>query len=370
MEKDATPKQPTKPVASQANKTKQAFGFGIAVFVGIILIGGVLYVRSGVQNLSTNPTIVSLSRTLGMSIATVNGEEIAYADYVEDMQTLETFYASDAEAPAVTTDQISDQVLARLVANTLIAQIAAEQDVAVTDEDIDGAKSELLAQFPDEATLESEIMARYGWTFDMYVERVIRPVILEQKLSEAYIAQNTDPTVARADAESVLARALAGEEFAVLAAEFGTDGTRLQGGDLGYFARGVMVPEFEEAAFTTEVGTVRTELVETQFGFHIIKVEDKRTTTTPDGAEVEEVRARHILFQNGGTEDFIGFMDEQFAAADIKINVTGVNNPFENLFNEGPVGDESADMPTEEEIMQMLEEAQAQAAEGTEPVTE
>jgi parvulin-like peptidyl-prolyl isomerase len=358
MEEQQTSAKPATKVAN----TKQAFLLGIGVFFVIIVVGGVFYVRSGVQQQSTNPTIVSFSKVLGLSIASVNGEKILYADYVEDMNTLEQFYASEASAPAVPRDQISDQVLARLVANTLIAQIAKDQDVSVSEEDITAATSELLAQFPDEATLESEIMARYGWTFDTYVERVIRPVILEQKLSEAYIAKNTDPSAARAQAEAILARATGGEEFAALAAEFGTDGTRLQGGDLGYFARGVMVPEFEEAAFTTEVGAVRSELVETQFGFHILKVEDKRTTRTPDGTEVEEVRARHILIQNGGTEDFISFMDEQFAAADIQILIEGINNPFEQIFNQAAVEEGTEQMPTEEEIMQMLEAAQAEAA--------
>jgi parvulin-like peptidyl-prolyl isomerase len=349
--------------STKQKNTKQAFLLGLGVFFVVVVVGGVLYVRNGVQQQSTNPTIVSLSRVLGMSIASVNGQKISYADYVNDMQTLERFYASEAGAPPVSRDQISDQVLARLVANSLIAQIAKDKKVSVTKDDIAAARSELLAQFPDEATLESEIMARYGWTFNTYVERVIRPVLLEQKLSETYISQFTDQSATRAEAESVLSRAVAGEDFATLAAEFGSDGTRLQGGDLGYFTRGLMVPEFEAAAFSTEVGTVRTELVETQFGFHILKVEDKRTTTTPDGTETEEVRARHILIQNGGTEDFISFMDEQFAAANIKIYIKGINNPFEQIFNQ-PQVDTNGQMPTEEEIMRMLEAAQMEAMEG------
>lgn len=354
--------QANKQTSSQKSmQTKQAFMLGIGAFVLLILIGGYFYVHSAIRNGSTQPAVVSMARIFGVAVAEVNGEKIAYAEYLNDKETLATFYASDSSLPAVSDEQLSDQVLARLVANTLISQIAKEQGVMVTAEDVDAAKQELLAQFPDEETLEAEIESRYGWDLNTYIDRVIRPVLLEQKLSEAYIANNVDTTAVQAEAQAVLDRALGGEDFAALAAEYGSDGTASQGGDLGYFGRGIMVPEFEEAAFTTEPGTVRSELVETDFGYHIIMVEDKRTTTTDDGSEVEEVRARHILFQNAGTQDFISYMDAQFAAAEIEILIDGINNPFANL---GPApapaaGDQNE--MTEEEIMQMLEQMQAEA---------
>lgn len=355
----------TTQVRSRTLPAKQAFLFGFVAFVVVLLIGGVFYIKNAVDNRSEHPTIVSLSRALGMPIARVNGTKVLYADYVQDKQTLENFYASDPSAPAVSEAQVSDQVLARLVANTLIAQIAAEQGVAVSTEDIAAAKAELLAQFPDEATLESEIQSRYGWSFDTYIDRVVRPVLLEQNLSEAYIASNTDTTEVEATAQEVLNRALAGEDFASLAAEFGSDGTRNQGGDLGYFTRGVMVPEFEDAAFSTEPGAVRPELVQTQFGYHIIKVEDKRTTTTLDGTEGEEVRARHILIQHAGTDDFISFMDAQFAAAEIEITIDGINNPFSALSQEAASANANSTM-TEEELQALLEQMQGEAATSTE----
>jgi foldase protein PrsA len=81
---------------------------------------------------------------------------------------------------------------------------------------------------------------------------------------------------ARKRAESILARIRAGEDFAKLASEFSEDpGSKSKGGDLDYFSRGQMVPEFEAAAFALKPGEV-SQLVETQFGFHIIKLEEKR----------------------------------------------------------------------------------------------
>ena len=79
------------------------------------------------------------------------------------------------------------------------------------------------------------------------------------------------------DAKSVITDLEGGADFAELAKEKSTGPSGPQGGDLGYFKKGQMVPEFGDAAFTMEIGTTSEEPVKTQFGFHVIKVEDKRT---------------------------------------------------------------------------------------------
>lgn len=90
------------------------------------------------------------------------------------------------------------------------------------------------------------------------------------------------------DAKAIIAELDAGGDFEAIAKEKSKDGAAAQGGDLGYFGKGRMVPEFEEAAFAMEVGTYSKEPVKTQFGFHVLKVEDKRNAQPPAFEQVSQ----------------------------------------------------------------------------------
>ena len=90
------------------------------------------------------------------------------------------------------------------------------------------------------------------------------------------------------EAQSVLKQARSGADFAELAKKHSADGSAQQGGDLNFFTRGQMVPAFDQAAFALKPGEI-SDIVTTQFGYHIIKVTEHRPAST---VPFEQVSAR------------------------------------------------------------------------------
>ncbi len=135
-------------------------------------------------------------------------------------------------------------------------------------------------------------------------DQLIESAILREKLEEQLKADV--PTTAeqiharhilvetREEAEAVLARLKAGEAFEDLAAELSTDtSNKDNGGDLGWFGHNYMVAAFEEAAFALQPGEI-SEVVETDFGFHIIKVEERDANREMDEYALEQAQQEAI----------------------------------------------------------------------------
>jgi len=128
--------------------------------------------------------------------------------------------------------------------------------------------------------------------------------------------------LARQKAESLIKKLKEGADFATLAKENSDDtGSKENGGDLGFFKKGVMVKEFEDAAFNLKPGDITSTPVKTQFGFHIIKVEEKKEN---------EIKARHILIKIKPDEKIKSSFKEKVENLHKKI---GSNN-FETIAKE------------------------------------
>jgi peptidyl-prolyl cis-trans isomerase D len=137
---------------------------------------------------------------------------------------------------------------------------------------------------PQVVVTSREIERSYNGNIEMYStpEQVRASHILLKTAGK-------DEATIRKAAEKILAEAKSGADFAALAKKYSEDEqSAKQGGDLDYFGRGRMLPEFEQAAFTLQPGTI-SDLVKTTYGFHIIKVVDKKAAST---RSLEEVRAQ------------------------------------------------------------------------------
>lgn len=169
------------------------------------------------------------------------------------------------------------------------------------------ASGELPKELKDKIDLQVKLQ-QAQFLARVYSEKMAKDIEVTDEDVAAYIAANPefDTSAKRAKAEEILARAKNGEDFSKLADEFtedpgnnaGEDGKK-RGGLYENVRLGMMVKPFEEAALALEPGQVSQGLVETDFGYHIVKLEKKGEADGRDGQKEQTYDVRHILISTG-----------------------------------------------------------------------
>ncbi|PSL34369.1 foldase protein PrsA [Planomicrobium soli] len=256
------------------------------------------------------------------AVATVNGTDI----------DKESLYEKLVAANGVAT-------LDAMISDELVKQEAQKANVKVTKEEIDAEMKKYEEQYGGAEALQSAIESS-GMTVDqlenemknyLLIEKLVGPDIeITDEQIDAYFEENKASfaqaeqveashilVATKEEAEEVSKKLEYGEDFAELAAEYSTDtATAEAGGELGSFGKGEMAAEFEEAAFGMKADEI-SEPVETDYGFHIIKVTGKTEAAEADLADNKE-QIKEILFDEALNTQYASWMAEKKEAADIK----------------------------------------------------
>ncbi|MCK9589681.1 MAG: peptidylprolyl isomerase, partial [Terrimicrobiaceae bacterium] len=258
-------------------------------------------------------------------LAKVNGEEISKTQVEEAFNA--AVQASGVKAADLTLDQKMNgyrQILDELIMNKLVAKAAAGE--TVSDEEVTAEIAKLKKQFPSEDAFEAQL--KEAGQSPEKLNAALRTMLQQQHWMQSQIKDgnkitdeeakkfydtNTEEfknpetvkashilfTVNKDDSEDVVkqkeaaakkaaARAKKGEDFNKLAKELSEEpGAKESGGDLGFFAKDRMVPEFADAAFSQKPGDISAP-VKTQFGWHVIKVTEKKPAGTIPFEEVKD----------------------------------------------------------------------------------
>jgi peptidyl-prolyl cis-trans isomerase C len=287
-------------------------------------------------------------------LARVNGEAVTKTDFDRLIRNMEL---GSGPIPAERRDEVLRRALDQLVTYTVLMQEAKTRDVSVADAEVDARVQKMQSQFPSEAEFKKALAARsttlerlradaridliIGKMMDTALEGQTPPT--DAEIREFYdknpsnfqqkeavrashililVDEKADAAAkqkARATIDAVLKRAKAGEDFAALAREHSQDGSAAQGGDLGFFGRGRMVPAFDQVAFSLKPGDI-SDVVTTQFGYHVIKVAEQRAPTTVPFEQVSE-RIRKFLTEQKKQQRASAFIDDVKKRAKIEVLV-------------------------------------------------
>jgi foldase protein PrsA len=214
-------------------------------------------------------------------VAKVNSVELSRDDFEQaiarDAKLIVQQYGLDWNDPQAQSllPELQQSVLDRLISQELMRQLAEAEELTPTEDEVQAEIEATRAQIGD----LNEFLESSGLT-EADIETLIRGGVIYEKMLDAHGGPKEMEQVharhilveTEEEGDAVLARLGEGEDFTDLAAEYSIDtGSKDDGGDLGWFPRGVMVAEFEQAAFGLETGET-SEVVKTEFGYHVVEV--------------------------------------------------------------------------------------------------
>ncbi len=271
-------------------------------------------------------------------IAKVNDELILKSDY--DRQVLQVKSALEANGQDFSTGEgkkvlkeIREKVLEAMINDQLILQQVEKDNITLSEEEFEQAISDLeqyhggkdaLDKYLEQQGLNRssfEKLVKEQLVISQFKEKLTSDIkVTDEEVKKFYEDNKTmfelpAPEIRAShilvdtenEAKKILAEIKAGADFAALAKDYSKDpGSKELGGDLGYFSKGKMDPEFEKAAFALKPGEI-SDVVKTTFGYHIIKVTGERTSLSFDDAK-DYIKSN--LENTKKEEEFNKYLDE------------------------------------------------------------
>jgi foldase protein PrsA len=286
----------------------------------LVLMIGVLILAIGV--------FLSLALTKDKAIAKINGDAI-----------------SKDELYDVMVKQYGAAAVEQLIADKIVAAEAKKEKISITDEDLDKEVEQLKQSYGGEEVF-NQVLASNNTTVDVLkdelknyltMRKLIEPQIeISDDEIKTYFDENKDSlgeaeqvkashilVEDEAVAKEVKQKLTDGADFAELAKEYSTDeGSKENGGELGFFPRGTMVTEFDDAAFSLPINEI-SDPVKSDYGYHIIKVEEKKEAKE---ANIEDSKAtiKETLIDQKLETEYSTWLEEKKKDYDIENSLESV----------------------------------------------
>ena len=268
----------------------------------------------------------------GDQIAVVNGVKISSTQFQRELD----FYISQAsqrgqQIPEFMLPKLKNDILNNLIDRELLYQESQKMKITVDSNAVADQMATIKQRFQSPAEFEAAIkelnvseadiqsqISRDLAIRELIDKQVTQKVVVTEEETKAYYDANPDQfkqpeqvkarhilikvdpnssetqkAEARQEIKEIQQKLQNGDDFAGLAKEYSQGPSSVKGGDLGFFRRGQMVKPFEDAAFALKPNEI-SDIVETQFGYHLIKVEEKKPETTLVFADIKDRLNQHL----------------------------------------------------------------------------
>jgi len=239
------------------------------------------------------------------------------------------------------------KLLNKLIENKIIEKLAEENGVIIDNEIVSKEVNKNIEQYGNKEDILENLKKLYGWDLNDFKDRVVKPDMYKEALTEYVRENDKNILTSKNKAASALADLKDGKYFAEIASKYSEGESAKNGGDLGWLSTDQMIPEIALTAALLKAGDT-SNVLETPLGFHIIKLEDKKTENGLEMFKLKQVfvKAQNfsdwLIEQEKNIKIYIPLKDFYW---DNKTQLVRFKNKnieeFENNLNENSAGDVS-----------------------------
>ena len=276
-------------------------------------------------------TPISLQAQGQEVLAKIGNQKITSAD----LNRIIGFYDPEQRKVIESNPQLKETILWQIVQSTVISKIAKEKGFDKRP-DVKGQQDMLINNYLATQYLQKVIIDKVTLSEAKalsYYKEHSESFKTPETIRARHILIKIDPSASdeekkkiKAKAEEILEKLKKGEDFAKLASEVSEDpGTKAKGGDLDFFPKGTMIPAFEEAAFSLKPGEM-SGLVETEYGYHIIKLEEKKDAVLEPYEKIKD-KVKDQALQEMRKAAVTDFVEKSLKNARVEIHPGLANKP-------------------------------------------
>ena len=201
-------------------------------------------------------------------------------------------------------------LLNKIIENKLIEKECEKRGIKLTDEIISQEVDRKLKEYGSEKELKSNLKKLYGWTVADFQENIVKPDMYKEKLIASF--KNNDPSTIQAKnkIEAAEKELEARSDFSEIAKKYSEGESAKESGDLGWFSAPEMLPEIATIVFFLKEGET-SSIIESSLGYHIIKVEEKKTEE-----EIDMVKLRQVFTR---TKTLADWLEEKSAETNVRV---------------------------------------------------
>lgn len=268
----------------------------IIIVVAYVIVIGVALYGFGVEN----NLVARSARIIPYPAARIGFEFIRWSEVKDNLAAIRKFYESqDFSKVGLRVDFSTEdgqkrlkvrerQLIQRLIEDRAIEILAKERGIKITSELIDQAVSRKLDEYGSRKETQEKLAQLYGWSLQDFKEKIVKPDLYRDELTKKFAAEDKSRETAKAKIEKAKKELDASKNFAEIAKKYSEGKSAADGGGMGWFQSDQLIAGLAEKVFAVKVGET-TGIIETELGFHIVKVEERKKEEDLEMAKISQI---------------------------------------------------------------------------------